>query len=332
MGFEDNEISKNANGGTEIAKRLLAERLPADLLDNFQIISSRIRELDENKIRVLFLHDLPEDPESRRLGDENYRSKFHKIVYISDWQYNQYRTVLGVPYNTHNAVIETGIVPSTIEGEKPRDKIRICYTSTPHRGLNILIPVFQKLYEKHPDIHLDVFSSFKIYGWDHADAQFESLFDECRNHPGITYHGAVSNQEVQEYLKTSHIWGYPCNWIETSCRSMIEAMSAKLICVHPNRGALPSTSGGLNYMYQGDDDVTKHAGLFHNVLEQAIIDVRNNDQVIHDHLTFAKIYADSRFNIDGIVRRWEAMLRSLLLEYPTVDSRIPKNDMFIYRT
>lgn len=331
MGFEENEISKNANGGTEIAKRLLASRLPAELLENFQIISSRIRDLDENKIRVLFLHDLPEDPESRRLADENYRSKFHKIVYISDWQYSQYRTVLGIPYSTQNAVIETGIVPAEV-GEKPTDKIRICYTSTPHRGLNILIPVFKTLYEKYPNIHLDVFSSFKIYGWEDADKQFEPLYDECRNHPGITYHGVVSNQEIQDYLKTSHIWGYPCTWTETSCRSMIEAMSAKLVCVHPNLGALPFTSGGLNYMYQGDSDAKKHAGLFHNVLEQAINDVIENKQSLQDHLTFAKIYTDSRFNIDNVAHRWEAMLNALLLEYPTVESRIPKNDMFIYRT
>lgn len=332
MGFEENEISKNANGGTEIAKRLLAARLPEDLLSNFQIISSRIRDLDKDKIRVLFLHDLPEDPESKQLGDVNYRSKFHKIVYISDWQYNQYRTVLGVPYDMSNAVIETGIIPAVIEEEKPRDKIRICYTSTPHRGLNILVPVFKNLYEKYPNIHLDVFSSFKLYGWEDADAQFESLFNEIRNHPGMTYHGAVPNQEVQEYLKTAHIFGYPCTWIETSCRSMIEAMSAKLACVHPNRGALSATSGGLNYMYQGDDDPQKHAGLFHQALEQAIIDVQENKQTLQDHLTFAKIYADARFNIDGVTQRWEAMLRGLLHQYPTVESRAPKSEMFVYRT
>ena len=332
MGFEENEISKNANGGTEIAKRLLASRLPSDLLDNFQIISSRIRDLDDSKIRVLFLHDLPQDPESKRLADENYRSKFHKIVYISDWQYDQYRTILGVPYDTTGTVIETGIVPAVLEGEKPRDKIRICYTSTPHRGLNLLVPVFKNLYEKYPEIHLDVFSSFKLYGWEDADAQFEPLYQECREHPGITYHGAVSNQEIQDYLKTAHIFGYPCTWTETSCRSMIEAMSAKLVCVHPNRGALPFTSGNLNYMYQGDDNPQKHAALFHQALEQAIVDVRDNKKSMQDHLTFTKIYTDSRFNIDNAVRRWEATLRLLLEQYPTPESRAPKSEMFIYRT
>jgi hypothetical protein len=56
-GFEENEISKNSQGGTEMMKRGVAERLPAGIADDFQIICSRVRELEEDKIRVYWLHD-----------------------------------------------------------------------------------------------------------------------------------------------------------------------------------------------------------------------------------------------------------------------------------
>ena len=59
IGFEENEISKNANGGTELAKRKLASILDTDLLDNFQIICSRPRDLQEDKIRELILENKP---------------------------------------------------------------------------------------------------------------------------------------------------------------------------------------------------------------------------------------------------------------------------------
>mgnify|MGYP003352048079 CR=1 FL=1 len=36
IGFEENEISEKANGGTEIAKRKLASIIAPELLDNFQ--------------------------------------------------------------------------------------------------------------------------------------------------------------------------------------------------------------------------------------------------------------------------------------------------------
>lgn len=50
--FEENEVSKNAFGGTELAKRKLAAILDPSLLDDFQVICSRPRELDESKIRI----------------------------------------------------------------------------------------------------------------------------------------------------------------------------------------------------------------------------------------------------------------------------------------
>ena len=49
--FEENEISKNANGGTEIAKRKLASIIDPNLLDNFQIISSIV---SPNKLHADF--------------------------------------------------------------------------------------------------------------------------------------------------------------------------------------------------------------------------------------------------------------------------------------
>lgn len=65
--FEENEISKNANGGTEIAKRTLQELIDPELKKHFQIISSRVRELDESKIRVFLLMIYQKTPSLRNL-------------------------------------------------------------------------------------------------------------------------------------------------------------------------------------------------------------------------------------------------------------------------
>jgi len=53
IGFEENEVSKNANGGTEITKRLVAKFVPEKLANEFQIIPSRVREINEEKIRII---------------------------------------------------------------------------------------------------------------------------------------------------------------------------------------------------------------------------------------------------------------------------------------
>ena len=329
MAFEENEISKNSQGGTESVKRGLAERLPKGLADDFQIICSRVRKIEEDKIRVYWLHDLPEDPETNHLKEESSRNRFHKIVFCGNWQYNRYRDFLGIAPSKNHIVLETPIDPFPI-AKKDYDTIRLIYTSTPQRGLSLLVPVFEKLAEKYKNVHLDVFSSFKIYGWDEADKQFESLYDRIKNHPQMTYHGFASNDVVKEHLLKAHIFAYPSIWLECNSRSLIEAMSANLLCVHPNTGGLADTSGGMTYMYQPDNDPNTHCNLFYNALDHAVQIVREENT--KEYLNFVKAYADSRFSWTKIAKQWEDLLTGLKTQYSTIDSRKIPSQVFVYNT
>lgn len=332
-GFEENEISINSFGGTELAKRKLAGLIDKELLDNFQIICSRPRELEMDKIRIFWSHDLPEDPESAKFKDKSFRNNFHKFVFVSNWQYSRAQLVHGFPYDSKSLVLEHGFdpAPPNVLEMKNKEKIRIAYTSTPQRGLEILVPVFERLAEEHPDIHLEVFSSFKIYGWDEADKSYEPLYDRIHNHPQMTYHGFVPHDDLREYLNKCHIHAYPSIWMETACRALIEAMSAGLLCIHPNYGALPDTSAGLNIMYQGDfENKNNHASIFAGYLNSAINMVRDDNHT--NIVQFNKIFADSRFNINRIKTGWNNLLNELLEQYPTIESRGKPKEMFTYRT
>ena len=48
-----NELSERSRGGTEYMGRELEKRIAPDLLDRFQIIPSRLRDLDPGRIRIL---------------------------------------------------------------------------------------------------------------------------------------------------------------------------------------------------------------------------------------------------------------------------------------
>lgn len=327
MSFEENEISIKSQGGTEMMKRGLAERLSPDLADDFQVICSRVRELNEDKIRVYWLHDLPEDPETNHLHKPESRDRFHKFVFCGQWQYYRYQHALGMPYDNKSVVIETAIDPIKFV-EKSKDEIRLIYTSTPQRGLELLVPVFEKLAEKYDNIILDVFSSYKIYGWDEADSRFEKVFDRCRNHPRINYHAFAPNEVVREHLQKAHIHAYPSIWTECNSRSVIEAMSAGALCVHPNYGGLIDTSGGMNFMYQGHHDHNMHANIFYHSLDNAI-QVVNTEQV-QSYLQLVKMYADSRYNWTKITQQWEDTLSGLKQQYETVESRKIPKQMFRY--
>jgi glycosyltransferase involved in cell wall biosynthesis len=328
MGFYFTEMQKKSNGGTEQVCRMLEKHLPQSLLEDFQIIPSRVTELLEDKIRVYFLHDLPQDPETNHLKDASSRNRFHKCVYIGHWQYNQYLNTLGIPPNDKCAVIDTPIEPIEYK-EKGKDEVRLIYTSTPQRGLALLVPVFVELAKHRKNIHLDVFSSFSIYGWDGADEQFKELFETCKNHPQITYHGFAPNEVVREAQQKAHIFAYPSIWQECNSRALIESMSAGALCLHPNLAGLSDTSGNLTSMYQFEENANVHANKFYHLLDQAISVVHEGST--QNYLRYVKSYADNRFNINKIARQWQDMLISLKEQYP-VDSRSIPKKMFKYST
>ena len=317
--WERNELNANSQGGTEKMVEGLLSRVDPELLSNFQIIPSRVRELREDKIRIYWLHDLPGDPETNHLKDSLSRDRFHKIVYCGNWQMDQYQSQLRIPHDQKTCVLETAIEPITFV-PKSKDEIRLIYTSTPQRGLEILVPVFEELAKHHDNIVLDVFSSYKIYGWEDADKRFEPLYERCRQHPKINYHGFAPNEVVREYVQRAHILAYPSIWLECNSKSLIEAMSAGAMCVHPNYGGLVDTSGGLTTMYHWDNTVNNHANLFYSMLSQAVQIV--NTESTQNYLQFVKQYADARYNWNKISAQWTGMLNYLAKDYAGKDLSI----------
>ena len=325
--MEVNELSKNARGGTELMLERLHSSISPDLMKEFQIIPSRVRDLQEDKIRILWLHDLPGDPESEHLKNRGWE-KFHKLVFVSNWQMQAYVQYYNIPWS-HCIVLQNAINPIDFKlTEKPRDKIRMIYHTTPHRGLNILVPVFKKLCESHENIELDIYSSFKIYGWESRDEQYQQLFDECKNTPNINYHGFVSNDEIRSALIKSHIFAYPSTWVETSCLALIEAMSAGNICVHPNLGALYETAANWTHMYQWNENAAQHANMFYSIIDSAIKELNSlTDEMYHNKIMTQKSYADIFYQWNIRKMQWEALMYSLI----DLPREIPKQ-LFVYKT
>ena len=309
--MEINELSRNANGGTEMMLRRLHRDVPKDLLDKFQIIPTRVRELDPDRKRILWVHDLPNDPEVARLKDPEYRKQFDGIVFVSHWQRAVSCAALNIPHGA-TTVMENAIEQFTgpLGTSRPSNVIRLVYHTTPHRGLNLLVAAFAKVHERDPDVRLDVFSSFKAYGWPERDKPYESLFQFCRDHVAINYHGYQPNDVVRDFLwEHAHIFAYPSTWTETSCIAAIEAMCAGCLVVCSDLGALPDTLGGMGYLYRYDEDPSVHAARHADRLQHGIDFIRSKPV---NSMDFIATYANSRYDWRYRAKQWEAYLRSLL--------------------
>ena len=307
-------ISKAAIGGTELMRSWLYEEVAkreSGLLDEFQIISTRVREL-EDKPRILWIHDLASDPEVQHLKNRENLEKFERIVFVSHWQQYQFHAYLGFPYD-RGVVIQNAIKPIP-QHEKPKDddKINVCYFSTPHRGLEVLLDAWdfmRKTLKDGLNAELNIYSSFKLYDRPHLDEQFRHVYKRAREMDGVNYHGTVSNDEIREALKTQHIMAYPSIYEETSCITLIEACSAGCLSVVPNLGAIPETGANFPWMYGYEQDKDKHAQVHGHILARAIEHFWDDD--IQNLLKIQRSYFDMFYNWSLRSGQWQQFLHAI---------------------
>ena len=302
-------LYENSKGGTEMMYQRIMNRLTNENKKEYQIICSRVRDIDGKKRPIFWAHDFWDDVENEKLKDEEFRDKFSAFVFVSNHQFQTYHMAYQIPYS-RSIVLNNGIIPIETH-KKPEDKINIIYHTTPHRGLEIAVPVFKELCKSFENLHFDIYSSFKIYGWDEKDVAYNGLYDECEKDPKITYHGFKKNSIVREALKKAHIFGYPSIWPETSCLSVIEAMSAKTLVVSSDLGALTETTGNLGFHYRFNEDVNKHAKVFYQNMYRAITGLQDNRNKFDNLLNNVRNYSNMKYDIDTIGGQWNSYLNHL---------------------
>lgn len=311
-----NELDVKAAGGTELLGERLEKLVDPDLLNRFQVVRSRFRGFDETKKHHIFWsHDLAGDPESdAAFENDEIIQKFDAFVFVSYWQKETFLNRYSKLPRYKSIVIRNAIEPIDITQRQKSKKINLIYTPTPHRGLEILVPVFGQLCKDFPDkLHLDVYSSFKLYGWEERDKPYHQLFEDMKLNSDITSHGTVSNEEIRKALLKADIFAYPSIWQETSCLCLIEAMSAGCFCVCSDLAAIPETSGGLIPMYGYTGKLNEDANSLYFTLKALIADLLSNDNrdKVDLQLQFNKAYSDNLHNTLRMKITWESLLTTI---------------------
>ena len=307
-------VSDKAIGGTELMRNWLFKELDKrepGIRDKFQFISTRVRNLEPDKQRILWIHDLANDPEVQHLKDKEKWNNFERVVFVSHWQQHQFKMVLGFPYEK-GVVIQNAIYPIP-EHEKPKDgKINVCYFSTPHRGLELLLNAWEFMRDELKEglnAELNIYSSFKIYDRGHLDEQFRHIYKRAQEMDGVNYYGTVSNDSIREMLPNQHIMAYPSIYEETSCLTMIEACSAGCLCVVPNLGALPETGANFPWMYGYEENPEKHAQVHGHILGRAIAHFWDDD--VQNLLKIQRSYFDMFYNWRLRGGQWQQFLHAI---------------------
>lgn len=189
------------------------------------------------RVRLLDLHDTisPMDFPEYRLNQIDkifVKTRYHRSLYPA------------IPDNKF-VVINNGIDLKRFEDVVPREPHRFLYTSSPTRGLDVLLKMWPKIKEQMPDAELHVYYGWKTYyeveknnpermAW---MKKMQSLMDQ----PGVINHDRVpQNVLAQEMLKSSY-WLYPTDFPEISCITAMEMQAAKVFPITTGYAALAET-------------------------------------------------------------------------------------------
>lgn len=236
-------------------------------LEPFSVfVSSRAPEVFDSYLRsrvnLLWMHDV--NAREELLPDRgSFGSRWAKIdsvLALSDWHAHHLRRLYGMPASMVQ-VMRNGIEPSAFVPFQDlqlahRREMRFVYASSPDRGLDVLLGLWEKVRQKWPEATLDIF-----YGWDAIDriiaaypgtdtgiglSQFRGWIEEMldalgREEGGVRWRGRVPQAQMQAELAQVSMWLYPTYFCETSCITALEMQAAGVVPVTSRLAALTET-------------------------------------------------------------------------------------------
>ncbi|MDE3155860.1 MAG: glycosyltransferase [Acidobacteriota bacterium] len=272
-------------------------------------------------LQIFWTGDAFDQPFLEQLADRQARTEIDFFMLQSDWQADTFRSHFQIP---PWQVLRTalGVAGSTVDpplqpepaATRPR---RLAYASTPFRGLDVLLDLFQRIRAACPDAELDVFSSMRVYGMAEAEdrRQFRALYRKARQ-PGVNLVGTVPQLELARRLQQARILAYPNHYAETFCIAAAEAQAAGCAVVTSALGALPETVGPAGICIPGDPHLPAYQQAFVDACVQLLTDDERWGEM--SRCALARSWQD--YDWPAIADRWAAVCHdALAIDSPALE-------------
>jgi UDP-glucose:(glucosyl)LPS alpha-1,2-glucosyltransferase len=297
-------------GGTEILKEQLIAQLEPGSIDGINLIGSICHPqlIQKDKKNVVWQHLSYDQPNVQYMRDRKFVDSVDYFIYVSHWQYNKFREHFQIP-EYKSFIIKNATPKFEVPVRNKAGRIKLLYTSTPWRGLGVLIKAIDILNKTRDDFELDIYSSTRIYGdmFEQSEkGKFDALFDKCKSTPNVNFRGYGLNEQIREVLKDTHIYVYPSIFEETSCLAVIEAMSAGCHVVTTNYGALPETCGEFATMIEFDSSVQNLIERYADTLNSVLDNYKNN--LYKEDLEMQIKYYDKYYSWNTRIEEWKNFL------------------------
>lgn len=249
------------------------------------------REVGREPVMVHWSQHAHDQPALADLKIPAMRAVWDGFALVSQWQARCFEAAFAIP-STRIRVMRNAVSPffaelfpadAPILPHKPWPPV-LCYTSTPFRGLDVLLDAFPLIREAVPGTTLKVFSSMGVYQVPTAQDDFTALYERCRTTDGVTYIGSLPQRELAEELKGITALAYPNTFPETSCIAVMEALAAGCLVVTSELGALPETTAGFGFLMPLPADRSRHARDYADLAIRVLKRIEGDPEAAERHL------------------------------------------------
>ncbi len=251
-------VPETPAAGTELMVAGLRERIGQELERINLQVNHPGHDKTDKRPRVVWMHHHVNQRWVQWCKDRELVDSVTCFVFVSYWQREQYLNAFGLPPQRCVVLRHALDLSPDLRRWEAGSKWRCAYTSTPFRGLSVLLDAWERLSPANAELH--IWSSMKLYLED--DGPYRHLYERAVSMPGVIYHGIAPNRELRAALQSMHFHVYPCTFEETACLAVIEAMAAGCRVIVPSLGALPETTGGYARIYPSNPNAEDHARVF----------------------------------------------------------------------
>jgi glycosyltransferase involved in cell wall biosynthesis len=241
------------------------------------------------------------------------------VLCLSPWHRAHVAHVHGISAD-RVLVTRNGIDTGRFAVPVDRQPGRFIYSSSPDRGLDVLLDLFPRIRAELPEAELHVFYGFD--NWDKslsarpdpAQLAWRARIAEAMAQPGVHYRGRVGQRQLAGEMLKSDVWLYPTSFHETSCITALEAQAAGVACVCSDLAALTTTVGDRGVLLPGDPRSPEYQA---RAVAAAVDLVR--DRPRRDALTMrARAWALGQ-TWDAVAAEWNDMCRAAARRGEVVD-------------
>jgi glycosyltransferase involved in cell wall biosynthesis len=292
----------------------------APILNGFDVVVSictgsvMLRQMGLTRPLVLWIGHDTNQPAVRNLCDFAERWLWDKVVLVSNWQATRYLTEFKFK-SDQISVLRYAVAPAFEKKSRNRPYFFITgappiliYSSTPFRGLDVLLRSFPLIRATVPECEAKIYSSMLVYQVPPEKDSYHALYNLCRMTEGVNLVGSVGQDTLAEAMNRCDVFAYPSTFPETSCIALMEAMASGCIIVSTTLGALPETAAGFGGLLNPPAVSGGLAEIYAQFAAQTIRDAYKNPEQWVARLDEQRAFALKNYSWSARAKEWEELL------------------------